>query len=477
MGMDRSPRIPTELWYEVLSYLLKRDQLQYRLVSREWSRIALPFCFETLQFGFDADSISNLVQVARRKEFARHVQKLVLRNSRKLPEFDSFVKWKDHISLPGDPSRDSRPLIGGSEYEKLMPYQEWLHLSDNEKEAVYQVYEADRKRMDTVYETYGMICNKWKLDTPEFTQFKEALVGFSNLRTFSHTPRAMFEEFMHIRWRQLRIQGGALIAPISRNGEENEALQLSIVLNALGCTEQSHPKLRSISFYTLDLPFWDPGSLPCLWQKHGIIGDIRDVDKTYTLEEGSLHNDPYARQLANMKQALAGLTHLSCIISEVERISGPLIAIRPIFDFIRHSENLERVHLTFGRLKRPPFILAGGSYSILAKPHKLLDLLATHRPWSKLRELELRMVTTEDALLRFLVSLAPTLRHLSLTNITLRRNDGMWASALPRIASSLDLDVFKLFRLYDYGPQGETRLYFSRRARVWSADMIPVLEE
>jgi hypothetical protein len=101
-------------------------------------------------------------------------------------------------------------------------------------------------------------------------------------------------------------------------------------------------------------------------------------------------------------------------------------------------------------------------------PGQLIALLAKYKPWASLQDLELEIPTSENVLLDFLFSLAPTLQRLKISNTTLLCQ-GTWESAVLRIASYSQLNHLKLLNVCDFSPQhqGRLRIIAEKEARTF----------
>ncbi|KAF2464203.1 uncharacterized protein BDR25DRAFT_242876, partial [Lindgomyces ingoldianus] len=256
--------LPVELWYEILAYLALADLKRLRLLSRDLQRISTPSCFQQVLYELSRASVERILEIAKRKELAQNVQKLVLRTTQGLREFGSFREWERSIALPDDPRRGSISDDNCEEksLESLMSYQ-WSALSESEKRVLYAEYEADRKELEqrvrhrTSTSTEG---------APALEQFDEAIANFSNPDTFNREPGFLFDNCWGTHWRQLRIsQSKLLMHTTGWEDEDVEALQLSIVLRALGWAQQFQAKLRSASFYVGGSAFWGPNRMRRLW--------------------------------------------------------------------------------------------------------------------------------------------------------------------------------------------------------------------
>jgi hypothetical protein len=178
-----------------------------------------------------------------------------------------------------------------------------------------------------------------------------------------------------------------------------------------------------------------------------------------------------------MKQALTSLIELACSVSEDEEWNGSLeIAGRYLHDYmLRSTRNLERIRLAFGRLAKG-ILLPGDDSTLCAKDSvALLDQLAQQTPWTRMRSIELEIITDRSTLNRFLLAHAATLRSLTLTRVTLlRRGDPLntWESVLSEIVHDLSLQTLRLVKLYDFVPQqgsgrNQRRTLFNVDAEIW----------
>jgi hypothetical protein len=506
--------IPIELWVEILTYLDLPDLKHIRLISPYLNAIATPVCFATIRFDL-RHNVDRIIKIAS-EELARHVRKLVLQTTPLLRKFDSPNTWERGIALPGDPDVGSDAVVNCDEDDCLMSYEEWSGLSDDQKIALYEEYEVDRrKERNKVRDLTGHLyfrkfgCARRERVHPERTssstaneplneastleQFDEAIKKFSNLAVLTHEPGFMMNYELSSRWRRLRFNLDILATEtFSKEDEDMEALQLSIVLRALGWAEC---KLSSMDLYVGGPAFWGSDRLRRLWQGEGhegirtlrkTYGDAVEADKESCLEcsELSDRRDWYTKQLAIMEYALINLTHLDWSISEEEDDGGLLTATGPLFEFLCCCEKLERARLVFGRLVDGGLCPGYEPRSHGDGPGGLLALLSKHTPWLKLRDLELEIVTDENSLLTFLISLAPTLRNLALSNATLLPSQGTWESTVFRIAGVLQLDSLKLSNICDYNgpqlqgrPQRQERIMFKEDARTFDDNQLRSMKD
>jgi hypothetical protein len=283
-------------------------------------------------------------------------------------------------------------------------------------------------------------------------------------------------------WQRLRIDAYDFDSDsYDKDCEEDadlEALQLSYALRAIGLAKQYLTNLNSMVFHVEGPAFWGPRRLRRLWQGEG-HDKVRELRKLYDdavladvdaepITADFTRNDEYVRQLIIMENGLGELTHLDCSVSEDEDNGDLFIAARFLFEFLCCGRTLKRLRLTFGwlvdgDLQSDHWLRGNGN-----GPKELLTLLTNYTPWSKIEELKLQMATDELTPLRFLVSLRLTLRHLSLSTVTLAPSSGSWDSALPQIVTSLkELRQLDLAAFCDYPQHGRQRPLFDPQAEIW----------
>jgi hypothetical protein len=446
---------------------------QLRLSNKYLCGIATPYCFRTVRFELREGGLDHLLAIASHEELRQHVERLVLRRSRGLREFPDFDSWERGISLDRSSDADSDTDSEDGDDDDLMLQQDWLTLSTDEKHALYHEYEADclearaRARSLTNYlyfRTLGCKRGAERVHPARATamatldsaleHFDEAVARLTNLTAFVHQPAYLFDSRWGTRWRRLRISPDRIILDTSdEEDEDEEALQLSYVLRALGWANYFNRNLRSLSMYVGGPAFWGAEPLQCLWDGHE-DSTMRSLRYAYLGGDGQtrLRWELHLRQLFIMEHAFVHLTDLDCHVSEEE--GGSLAAAAgPLFEFLRRGESLERVHLALSSCQRE-----NGAGELLAR-------LARHAPWPRIRELELELVTDERALVGFLSTLVSTLRRLALSNVTLVPSGGTWESALRQIASALRLDSLELLALCDHA--AGRRVILDPQAHIW----------
>ncbi|KAF1963961.1 hypothetical protein BU23DRAFT_548099 [Bimuria novae-zelandiae CBS 107.79] len=442
-------RIPVELRNEVLTYLGLSDLKHVRLLNRSFNALATPLCFTTIQFDL-REGIEHIVGIASDDRLAPHVRKMVLKTRPLLRKFEGLSGMQRAMSLPGDPSPFNADTYDSD--DGLLSYEEWQGLPLEEKESWYELYEADRRGDE---DTARRLSKK----ASALGQLDEAVKKLTHLAVLEHQPGFMFEMDSISRWRKLRFNLGLLICDTQDDDDQDmEALQLSIILSALGWGQC---RVQSMDLYIGGPAFWSADRLRDLWQGEGharvrglrtALGDAKAADEEVHRQVSELSDGRgrYARQLFIMETTFTYLTHIDLSISEDDDESF-ITLVDPLFEFLCCCEKLETARFVFGRLVDG--VLLPGSDSEADGPKKLLALLAEKKPWRKLRTLELEVPTDEDSLLSFLSSLT-TLRRLALSNLTLLRSGGFLTHTILRIANCLELDSLEISNALDYsGPQ------------------------
>ncbi|KAJ9633959.1 hypothetical protein H2199_009158 [Coniosporium tulheliwenetii] len=500
------PSLSPEIWDMILAKLDQAARKRLRLSSKEFCGIATPDLFETTYFDLDEGGLDSLISIASHHELRRQVRALVLQRRRGLTDFDDFETWEssviyeqEHSEIEADENDDD----AGKGEEDAMSKQEWLALSANERGRLYQEYEADRAAMQE--QTRRLACSIYfrvlgctgvsepvhperleKEGTMRSTleRFEEAVVSLTGLKTFAHRPAFLVDDRWGLCWRRLRFS--FLINTDYDEDEEIEALQLSLALRALGLANHFSRSLHSMELYVAEAAFWGAASLGRLWDWDQIVRlrglrQLREWSSEELAEEeladlipttgaqrlAHLREEQFLRQLFVMEHAFVYLTDLDCEVKgEPEGVLAN--AARPLAEFLKRAESLERVRLVFCWMVdgAPSRAYPGLGRRASEAAGDLFGQLARCRCWPRVRELELSVVTDEDALVAFLSTLAPTLRRLTLSHVALVPAGGRWESVLTSLAGMLRLDAVKLSSLEDDGrPRG--RLVLEPTAPAW----------
>ncbi|KAL5432006.1 hypothetical protein PMIN06_012137 [Paraphaeosphaeria minitans] len=400
-------RIPVELRNEVLTYLDLSDLKHVRLLNRHFNALATPLCFTTIQFDL-REGIEHIVGIASDDRLAPHVRKMVLKTRPLLRKFEGLSGMQRAMSLPGDPSPFNADTYDSD--DGLLSYEEWQGLPLEEKESWYELYEADRRGdEDTVrclsshlyFRKFGCVqrelvhprrvppsrTNEPPEKASALGQLDEAVKKLTRLAVLEHQPGFMFEMDSISRWRKLRFNVGLLIGDTEDDDDQDmEALQLSIILSALGWGQC---RVQSMDLYIGGPAFWSADRLRDLWQGEGharvrglrtALGDAKAADEEVHRQVSELSDGRgrYARQLFIMETTFTHLTHIDLSISEDDDESF-ITLVDPLFEFLCCCEKLETARFVFGRLVDG--VLLPGSDSEADGPKKLLALLAEKKPW------------------------------------------------------------------------------------------------
>jgi hypothetical protein len=503
-------RLPAEIWLMIFALLERSDWKRLRLSCRHLSHISTPVLFETVYFelyGSGCTSLGNIASTA----LAACVKTLVLRQDHGWRRFPDSRTWRASVYQPGDPGRLPVPPAETSHYhdsiaaEDLLPYSDWMSLSEESQDRVYHEYEADCTVME---ERARDMAGRLRFELPNFEPvlirpyqglvrqsacdpvaiFQKALETLENVKELRHQPGFVSDPNWGCRWRNLYLHPWALATYTSHARDEDmEALQLSVALRTLAIVRRRQIRIQSMKLYIGGPSIWGPKRLQRLW----FVGDhertrayrslyttAAEADKAACIE----FSDPeqsklYLYQLCYMKQALTSLTELACSVSEDDERNGSLgIAGKYLYEYLLSpTKNLERIRLVFGRLANgilPP----GNDCHLYAKDSvTLLDQLARRTPWSRMRSMELEIVTHRSSLTRFLLAHVTTLQSLTLTRVTLLRLEdslNTWEPVLHDLVRALSLQTLHLVKLSDFvlpqaSGKARRRTLFDVDADIW----------
>ncbi|KAL6171851.1 hypothetical protein ACJQWK_02850 [Exserohilum turcicum] len=337
-----------------------------------------------------------------------------------------------------------------------MSERDWSELTHTQKSGLYRDYNKERKMTPDVR---GYLING----------VKDAVEKLIKLSKIIHDPVVRGESQWTEQWKQLRFDHWINL-PFSDSWEKEhdvDALHFACLLLALGRIEEHLTHLKSLTFYVEGPAFWGPNRLRQLFQEydHRKIRQLREsiIDATQAdvIADGDFDgsmglNDEVAR-LVSMGKIVRHLTHIDCYVSDEDNNGSLLTIAKPLFAILCDGANLEQVSLAFGDFADQDT----ESYDSLIYYHDtrpgLLPALARRKPWPKVTKLKLSIATNLSTLLEFLDSLAPTLRHLILEEVTLLPSEdekALWEIALPSIASSLQgLQQLELSFLQDFPSQ------------------------
>jgi hypothetical protein len=502
-------RFPVEILLMIFTLLGRSDWKQLRLSCKQWSHITTPILFDTVYFELCGNGCTSLRNVAKSK-LASYVKTLVLHRVQGWRQFPDSGTWRASVYQPGDPGHLPVPPTEASHYhdtraaKDLVPYTDWMSLSDESQDRLYHEYEADRKDSE---ELARDMATQLRFELPNFERvlirpyqklvrhsgddpvatFLEALETLPNVRELRHEPGFLFDPDWGCRWRDLYLHPWALTAYTSHaHDEDMEALQLSVALRSFGIIRRRQIRLLSMKMHIGGPSFWGPKRLQQLWfagdhertrAYRSLYSTASEADKVASENTDSEQKKLYLYQLCYMKQALTSLTDLACSVSEDDERNGSLgTAGKYFYDYLlRPTRNLERIRLAFGRLTNGILLPSDDSLLYAQDTIGLLDRLTQHTPWARMRSIELEIVIDRSTLNRFLLAHAATLRSLTLTRVTLLRlGDPLstWEMVLSEILHALSLEKLCLVKIYDFAPQQgngriQRRTLFNVDAEIW----------
>jgi hypothetical protein len=509
--------LPEEIWLMIAGLLDAPERKQMRQTCKRFNRLATPLLFESLYFELCGRGCESLYNISRSLTLAPCVKTLVLRRIRGYREFPSSWAWAKSVFQPGDPG-DHLSLPSETSYyddvqasKQLLPYSEWIALSEEHKEALYHEYEADRNRAQ---EELRGITDTLRFRSPAATssalihpnrapnstaastaavhRFYDALEELQNLQTLHHEPAFLHDDDWACRWRDLYFHPMSLIGYTHYfDDEDAEALQLSIVLQALAWVRRGDSMLRKLSAYVGGPAFATPARLRHLWAGDGhemtryyrqLNSDAAEGDRmAYSSHSNMEQSQLYHGQLQLMRTALDALTHLDYMVSDEGELAGCLdIAAGLVFYFLKATHELRKLRLVFGRLVDGILLqpLSGYNERTCSQGSiRLLKTLTLQSPWTVLGDIELEMAIDKDTLLQFLLAHKDTLRSLTLTRVTLvRLGDPLntWELALTEIGQGLSLTSLALRNIFDFPQELRTgvveeqgRMLFNSEDIMW----------
>ncbi|KAF2023770.1 hypothetical protein EK21DRAFT_118432 [Setomelanomma holmii] len=503
---------PDEIWLMIIGHMSALDWKQVRHTCKYLNKLTTPLLFQRLYFELSGRGCESLHEVSCNRRLSPCVKSLVLRRVCGYREFPDFETWAASTHQPGDPGHELAPPCEVNHYNNkqvsdgLLPYSEWVALSEKQKEALYHEYEADRKQAQKEVRD---ITNTLRFQTLSATksapvhpdraigcmgiddaavQFCKALGTLPNLEALEHEPGFLFDDDWARRWRNLYFHPWSVIDRTdSCEDEDVEALQLSIVLQSLAWIRRGDRRLTKLSIYVGGPAFATPERLQLLWDGDGhetlrtcraLNHNAAEADKmAYPGDVFLGQSKLYYNQLGLMRYVMAGLTHLDYVVSDDDELMGSLeIAAKLVFGFLTVVKGLERLRLVFGRLVDGILLpLSQRTERQCAQDSiRLLDQLTRQSPWNRIRSIELEIATDGTTLVQFLIAHKDTLRSLTLTRMSLVRLEqplNTWEVALAKFAQGLCLSSLTLFKLCDF-PQDwsrgvQERMLFDPEAAIW----------
>ncbi|KAJ6267415.1 F-box domain protein [Bipolaris maydis] len=442
--------LPTELLFAVLEYVNVWEWKQVRQTCRSLSELATPLLFEEINFELCEHGCESLYNISQDSVLHRFVKTIALRRIRGYRKFADFDAWVEGIHQPGTPDHIPWKACHTTYYEdeelrsQLMPYEEWARLSKEEKNALYEAYNADRKLQN---------------------------------KDIRHEPRFLGTDAWALRWRDLYFHPDYIVGFTDNDEDEDiDALQLSVVLERLAYFRGEGQRLQKMSMYIGGPAFATPARLKLLRLSghHEITRLCRsihasspeaDADASTGLV-GSDESKLLRRRLQVMACALSDLTCLVCSVSDNDEMPGCMeTAAKLVFFFLTGATKLQRLSLAFGRLREQ----AKGSMALLSH-------LIRHSRRNQICNIELEIATDRNTLMGFLLVHKDTLRRLTLVRTSLVRlgdYQNTWEPTLTEIGQRLCLEFLSLSTLcdtiQDWAPGVCRRMLFDIKDDVWQS--------
>ncbi|XP_014550247.1 hypothetical protein COCVIDRAFT_43170 [Bipolaris victoriae FI3] len=428
--------LPTELLLSVLEHVNVWEWKQVRQTCRSLSELATPLLFEEINFELCEHGCESLYNISQNSVLNCFVKTIALRRIRGYRKFADFDAWVKGIHQPGTPDYIPWKTCYTTHYEdeelrsQLMPYEEWARLSKEEKNALYEAYNADRELQN---KDARSIANA-EAGNVSVTQFSKALQTLPNLSAFEHEPRFLDTDVWALRWRDLYFHPDYIVGFTDNDEDEDiDALQLSIVLERLAYFRGKGQRLQKMSMYIGGPAFATPARLKLLRLSgsHKITRLCRSIHATSPEADadartGLVESDEIKllyRRLQAMARAFSDLTCLDFCVSDNDEMTGCMeTAAKLVLYFLISATKLQRLSLAFGRLVdgylRPTY---GSQEREQARGSMmLLSHLSLHSRWNQICNIDLEIATDRKTLMGFLLAHKNTLRRLTLVRTSLK---------------------------------------------------------
>jgi hypothetical protein len=513
-GVPSLLRLPDELLIWILSCIDVAGWKQARQTCRSLNKLAASLLFSRVHFELCGRGCESLYNISQEPTLAPLVKTAVLRRVRGYRKFPSFDTWTASTHQPGALDDGLWSACETTYYnnkersDELMPYAEWVAMSAEQKEGLYQAYNADREQQqEEILDITNTLCfraittSKVKFIHPDraldtgtanvaVRQLNKALKTLPNLSALEHEPGFLYDEEWALRWRDLYFHPYSILGNTTYEEDEDvEALQLSVALQSLACFRARDCRLKKMNLYVGGPAFATPERLQHLWdgQGHEITRLCRQLRRTssaaaadteaYANDATPADTELYRGELELMRLAFAGLTHLKYSVSDEEEPEGCItIAAKLAFQFLSTAKSLQKLRLAIGRLVDGILLPMYGSNERQCVTGSMLLLrnIALHAPWSHVRNIELEIATDRATLVTFLLAHKKTLRLLTLTRtslVRLRDPRNTWESTLTEIGQGLRLESLTLANLTDtledWVPGIQPRMLFDREDKHW----------
>ena len=449
-------KIPPEL---LDSFFRPQDKLtlkSLRLVNKAFSDITASYLYETIRFNLvEILPLNNLIQIARHEKLRKYVKHLVLQRRyglRECPFSDVFIQiTRYHYGPTGEKVWSQVGDLDIQSYGDRFDFIDDYEIDDNKlKQQARQIAKNLQFRSfgcrTCGEKVHGADNQNLPVTLHEdlLQSFDEAILAFSNLKGFSHEPAYKYDDDWAMYWRNFKF--GKLLLDEnfseSKEDEDVENLQLSVVLRALGWANYFNRNLKSARIDLEGPAFWTPERLKWLWQGHEHLTfrhryhlDRRDNMKPLSqddLTERETHL--YQEQLVVIKHAFTYLQHLDIGIDVRTEDHDTVETIHShTFEFLRHCGMLKELRLFVNSYAYDTYRNRTHSLSVKS----LLDRLALAQPWPNLWLLDLGVTSDEDTIYNFLSSFADTLQILQLFRLRILPMNSPIDSLIKRLGKSL----------------------------------------
>jgi hypothetical protein len=507
-------RLPHELLLLILSYNNRAGWKRARQTCRGLDKLAASLLFSRVYFELCGHGCESLYNISQHPTLGLLVKTAVPRRVRGYRKFASIDDWAASTHQPGAPdsglfsARETHYYDNQELSDSLMPYDDWVAMSAEQKQALYEAYNTDHEQQEEeIRDIVSTLCfratttSTMKFIHPDraldmgtanvaVRQLNKALKTLPNLSALEHEPGFLYDEQWALRWRDLYFHPYSILGNSTYEEDEDvEALQLSVILQSLACFRARDHRLKKMSLYVGGPAFATPERLQHLWdgQGHELTRLCRQLRRNSSGAAADLEayaNDAtpadsklYRGELEVMRFAFASLTHLKYRVSEEEEPDGCIaIAAKLAFEFLSTARNLQKISLAIGRLVDGILLPVYGADERQYATGSILLLRnsALHAPWSQIRNIELEIATDRTTLVSFLLAHRNTLRLLTLTRTSIvRLGDprNTWEPTLTEIGQGLCLDSLTLANLTDtlekWAPGVQPRMLFDKEDKRW----------
>lgn len=502
--------LPPELLLSILGCVSALEWKQVRQTCKGLNTLAASLLFERMYFELCGSGCDSLHSVSQDPFLSCLVKRIVLRRIRGYRKFPDFSAWAESTHQPGAPDVGFNTASDTTYYEnealreQLMPYVEWARMSKEQKETLYHAYNADREQQQKeARDITNYLCfRRLSGAPPEYVnpyrafpsgaenaaarQLFEALGTLPNLQAFEHEPGFLHDAEWAFRWRDLYFHPFSIIGSTDNEEDEDvEALQLSVVLQALACVRSEGRSLQKMSIYAGGPAFFTPERLQHLWEGdgHELLRACRLLHRSSSKEADAEAFDSlatsretmlYREQLKLMAYAFVDLKQLDFMVSDDDGLVGCVeTAAQCAFLFLTMTTGLEKLRLAIGGLADGELLPTHGHNESQRAMGSILLLrnLALRSPWARIRTIELEIATDREALMEFLLACKDSLRSLTLIRTSLVRvgnPSNTWEPTLTQIGHCLSLESLTLSTLCDTPEaSGYERILFDPHSDIW----------